>query len=81
MPKSTEEHLDEAVVAAAKHARAASGGRATGMQIDFQVSGELPYRLFVPDETHPLIGLARTEPGPEETPDLSSSVTQSQAKG
>jgi hypothetical protein len=61
MAKSTEERLDEAVVRAIELAREACGGRLVSMSMDFQPSGEYPYRMVTTDETLPLSGLARAE--------------------
>lgn len=62
MAKSTEERLEEILAAAAELAIELTAGAITRLTVDFQQSDELPYRLHVPDETVPLVGLARKRP-------------------
>jgi hypothetical protein len=40
-------------------------GLVTGIQIDIQPNGELPFRIYIADETLPVAGLASVEVSPE----------------
>lgn len=62
MAKSNEEVLEERVAAAAVQAIETVGPLVQRLTIDFQANGELPFRMEVPNETLPLIGLARVNP-------------------
>jgi hypothetical protein len=65
--KSAQERLDEAVTAAIEAAREVTGGTARSLSVDYQDSGLYPYRMTVPDETLPVIGLATSEAGSDAT--------------
>lgn len=74
MAKSNEERLDEAVAALSGPLRAIAGSDLRGIEVDFQGSGECPYRIHVQGETYPLVGLARE---PEESDDTSKTGQRS----
>ena len=59
MAKSNEQQLDEAVVAVVRAAQACADGKMQQLHISYQASGEYPYRIEVPDETLPLVGVGR----------------------
>ena len=61
MAKSTEERLEEAIGAAASLAYQLTDGAVTAVTFDVASSSEVPYRLEVPEETLPLVGMARRE--------------------
>lgn len=81
MAKSNEEILDDRVVATAEAALEAFGPSITRLTIDFTASGELPYRAETPEETLPLIGLARREAAGDVEGDSVSTVAQSRKRG
>lgn len=69
MAKSTEELLEDRISEVARHARSLTAGRVTRLTIDFQASQELPYRLYIPDESVPLVGVAWDHALGESLPD------------
>jgi hypothetical protein len=81
MPKSDEQRLEEAVARLGMLTRDIAGSGATRLTIDFQESGELPFRIDVPDETYPVIGLAKVDPSTEDTASTSSPVAESPEAG
>jgi len=67
--KSKQKQLDDAVAAVAEATRDLTEGAATRITVDFQASGEAPYRIDTPDEQVPLVGLAVVESPPSDTTD------------
>jgi hypothetical protein len=64
---STEELFETQVIDLVARARELTNGAVRSISIDVQDSGEYPYRFAVPDETLPLVGMARADAVPEET--------------
>jgi len=60
--KSAEDTLNDKVGAAAAAALDVAGPDLVSLTIDFQASGECPYRMSVAGEILPLIGLAGVPP-------------------
>lgn len=81
MGKSDEQRLEEAVARLGQLTRDIAGSGATRVTIDFQQSGELPFRIDVPEETYPVIGLARVDPSTDDTAATSSGVAESPEAG
>jgi hypothetical protein len=52
--------VDESVASLVRALVAAGVPEASSITIDLQTGGEHPYRVVVPDETLPLVGLATT---------------------
>lgn len=81
MAKSDEERLEDAVARVGQLTRDIVGPEASRLTIDFQASGELPFRIEVPEETYPVVGLARVDPStPDKTP-TSTGVAESREAG
>jgi len=68
MAKSTEEQLEQAIGRAAELAEAWTDGKAESVTFDLAASGEVPFRVTVPDETLPLVGLVRLGPRRPDNP-------------
>lgn len=81
MAKSNEQKLEDAVRGAAEAAIDASGGTVRSLVIDFQASGELPYRIVTPDEQYPLVGMATIEPQTDPTAQSETNVSDGLPKG
>lgn len=63
--KSTEQLLEEAVAETARLADLWTNGEAASVALDLSASGEVPFRVVVPDETLPLVGMATLPPRSE----------------
>lgn len=77
MAKSNEEKLDDAVIALVHAAHACSGPGLQGIEVDFQPTGEYPYRMQTENETLPLVGVGRDGSPPGNMPDPNASVAVS----
>jgi hypothetical protein len=81
MAKSTEERLEDSVRSCGEVASELTDGQVTRLTIDFQASGELPFRLEIPNETLPLVGMARQQSPRDDTGDSSASVAVDEWRG
>jgi hypothetical protein len=72
--KSKEEQLNDRVAAAAAQALEVAGPHIKSMTLDFQQSGEVPYRMVVSDDVAPLIGLASVDKSRTDSTPPSASV-------
>lgn len=68
--------VDSLVAALASAIEAAELGTVSKFEMDFQASGEIPYRVHVAEEVLPLIGLANVGDVPERTSGFGTSVAQ-----
>lgn len=53
--------MNHAIKRLAEVTREISDGQASSITIDFQASGEFPYRIVIPEEQYPVVGLARAD--------------------
>ena len=58
MATSMDQALDEAIVQVVKAAKEITNGTVRQVSVDCASSADYPYRVFVPDEQLPIVGLA-----------------------
>lgn len=80
MAKSNEQQFEEAAIQLARLAYTLTEGKVQSVSVDFQASGEYPWRIVVPDEGLPLAGLATDQSPPDPDADPQRSVSVSAGK-
>lgn len=61
MEQGDEKRMNKVVNRLAAVTRDITDGQAASITVDFQASGEFPYRIVIPEEQYPVVGLARAD--------------------
>ena len=63
MEPTDETRLNNVIKRLHEITKAITDGQASSIAIDFQASGECPWRLTIPDEQYPVVGVALADAG------------------